>query len=324
MLDLYGDKWPQEAPTVQAITKSIERLSARLSKFKKHHASAEKDRSISEYLQCEYALPRLGLCKGRVLHFSPMKKSPGRKTELEPDGQTQGECVETHKELKQKIYAITRNTNKQLKRQDAVIQQQKSQIHSQQQAIKSYEKKLKGAETQLAKLKAKLNRVNHRASYWRARVGDVNHQSSAKRAELRHEIESLREVSTLDLDNAEMSQTLESIVTSEDITTFEGGRYTDDVRACIYELLSLNVGVRNIAPIIRCVFRNIAHKSVSHLPSHGLTCQMILESLTVVQAQLGEQLSQAPGYNTLQTDGTTKFGEHYATYDDVCQNCVQT
>lgn len=41
---------------------------------------------------------------------------------------------------------------------------------------------------------------------------------------------------------------------------------------------------------------------------------MILESLTIVQAQLGDQLSQS-SYNTLQTDGTTKFGEHYATYD---------
>ena len=42
---------------------------------------------------------------------------------------------------------------------------------------------------------------------------------------------------------------------------------------------------------------------------------MILESLTVVQAQLGDQLSQAGHCNTLQTDGTTKFGEHYGTYD---------
>ena len=87
------------------------------------------------------------------------------------------------------------------------------------------------------------------------------------------------------------------------------------MKACVYELLSLNVGVRNVAPIIRCVLKNIAHKSVSRLPSYGLTCQMILESLTVVQAQLGEKLSQTLGYSTLQTDGTTKFGEHYATYD---------
>ena len=63
------------------------------------------------------------------------------------------------------------------------------------------------------------------------------------------------------------------------------------------------------------VLRNIAHKSATRLPSYGLTCQMILESLTVVQAQLGDCLSEASGFMTLQTDGTTKFGDHYATYD---------
>lgn len=315
--ELYGKKWPQEeAPTSQAITKSIERLSARLSKLKKLHTTPEKDGAISEFLQQEYVLPKLGFCKGRVLHFSPAKELTCSKADHASTGQTQNEYAQKCSELKQKMYAITRNTNKRLKRRDAVIQQQKRHIHSQQQAIRGYEKKLKLAESQLSKLKAKLDRVNHRAAYWRARVGAANHQSSAKRAELRREVELLKEkLSTLDLDNAEMSKTLESILNSDEITTFEGGKYTDDVRACVYELLSLNVGVNNIAPIIRCVLKNIAHKSVSRLPSHGLTCQMILESLTVAQAQLGEMLSQTPGFSTLQTDGTTKFGEHYGTYD---------
>ena len=111
-----------------------------------------------------------------------------------------------------------------------------------------------------------------------------------------------------------MNERIESILT-ENITTFEAGKYTDDVRACIYELLSLNVGVRNVSQIIRCVLGNIMHKSVERLPSHGLTCQMILESLTVAQAQLGEKLSETDGCCTLQTDGTTKFGEHFGTYD---------
>jgi len=64
------------------------------------------------------------------------------------------------------------------------------------------------------------------------------------RTELRHEIELLK----------------------QKIATFESGKYTDDVRACVYE--SLNVGIHNVAPIFRCV--HIAHKSVSHLPGYGL------------------------------------------------------
>jgi len=45
----------------------------------------------------------------------------------------------------------------------------------------------------------------------------------------------------------------------------------------------------------------------------------MLESLAVVHAQLGDSLSD---YCTLQTDGTTKFGEHYAAYDISTSDCT--
>ena len=184
-----------------------------------------------------------------------------------------------------------------------------------------YERKLQGAEARLSESRAKISRVNHRAAYWRARVDSINHQTSAKKTkQLQHEVKQLKEeISALDFNNAELSETIESILSSKEIATFEGGKCTDDVRTCVYELLSLSVGVRNIAPIIRCVLKNIAHETVGWLPSHGLTCQMILESLTIAQAQLGEKLGEGEGesleYHTLQTDGTTKYGEHFGTYD---------
>ncbi len=56
---------------------------------------------------------------------------------------------------------------------------------------------------------------------------------------------------------------------------FEGGKYTNDVRACCYELLSLNVGVNNVKTV---VLTNIA---IDSLPN------MMLECLTVAQAQVG-------------------------------------
>ncbi len=55
-----------------------------------------------------------------------------------------------------------------------------------------------------------------------------------------------------------------------------------------------------VAQIIRCVMKNIAHKAVGRLPSYGL---------------LGEQLGGDLEHFTLQTDGTTKYGDHFATYD---------
>lgn len=307
--DLYGVKWPQsDSPTCQAITRSVERLSSKLVKIKKQHSSAEKQEVISDFLQHEYVLPKLGFCKGRIVNFSPAKKS-----KASHDLALQGGYIEMYKDAKQKMYAMNRNANKRLKRKEAVIHRQKDCILSQQKTLLKYERKVLGTESQLKKLKAKLDRVNHRAAYWKTKAAGICLRKGDPK--LRDEILLLKkEVAALDLSNAELNETIQSILSEPEIITFENGRYTDDVRACIYELLALNVGVRNVAPIVCCVLKNIAHKSVSRLPSYGLTCQMILESLTIAQAQLGDRLSES-GFSTLQTDGTTKFGEHYATYD---------
>ena len=300
--DLFGTDWPEQAPNQQAIKQSIKRLSARLSKLKKQPASTpDREARINEFLQCNYALPQLGFSKGRVVRFSVARATN-----------------KSEQQLKQRMYSITRNANKRLKRRDEIIAKQKTCIDSQKEKLKVCEKKLHGTETKLFDLKTKIDRLGHRASYWKGQMDKFKQQTSARKKELLGEIKLLKEeVLALDSNNAELSTTIESILLSEEVTTFEHGRYTDDVRACVYELLSLNVGVRNVGPVIRCVMKNVAHKSVSRLPSHGLTCQMILESLTVAQAHLGEKLGEAEGLDnhTLQTDGTTKYGDHFITYD---------
>ncbi len=300
--DLYGIKWPTSAaPTHQAILKSLQQLKAKLSKLKKQN---HKDRissavSVSVFLKEEYCLPKLGYQGGQFITFSPLRK---------PKAPAQTECGDKYKELQQRMYANTRNANKRLKRREEKI------IH-QQGTLKSYESQLKITQSQLTKHRAKLDRVNHRALYWRQRSSTLKDCDTRKTSELRAEIQKLKDdLSSLSLENAGMNDTVDALLTRE-ITTFKDGKYTDDVRACIYELLSLNVGVRNVAPIIQCVFKNIAHQSIDRLPSYSLTCQMMLESLSVLQAQLGESLTEFDGFSTLQTDGTTKFGTHYETFD---------
>ena len=61
-------------------------------------------------------------------------------------------------------------------------------------------------------------------------------------------------------------------------------KYLDSVRACCIELLSLNVGIKNVEPIIRSVFKHIASFEIKKLPHlttftrmfsemKGLACQ---------------------------------------------------
>ena len=304
--DIYGEKWPlPDSPTCQAIIRCIERLSARFLKLKKQHSSSDKKVALDDFLQGEFSLPTLGFRKGKVITFSP--KRPSKKSGSKV-------CMD----MKQKLYAVNRNANKRLKRREAKILEQERRIKEQEEIIAKYERKLSRNKETLKKLRLKLDRVNHRSAYWEAKAHESCLEKS--RAKLCAEMSSLKEeIASLHLTNAELNEALQCVMSESDISTFEDGRYTDDIRACVYELLSLNVGVRNVAPIIRCVLKNVAHKSISRLPSYGLTCQMMLESLAVVQAQLGDSLSD---YCTLQTDGTTKFGEHYATFDISTSDCT--
>ena len=91
--------------------------------------------------------------------------------------------------------------------------------------------------------------------------------------------------SRLENDNIELKEQVEVFLKSDDIISFEGGKYTDDIRACYYELMSMNVGLHNIEPIIRSVLNKIAHKTIGQLPSYALASQMLAESLVVAQAQ---------------------------------------
>ena len=167
--------------------------------------------------------------------------------------------------MKQKMYAATRNANKRLKRQEEKIKCEKEQLETQQSQIELYQKKLSTVESQLPRLKTNIHRVNHRAVYWKRKVESIKQCDANKSSNLRKEIKELKEkVTSFIMDNLELKDTIESLL-SEEVFTFEGGKYTDNVRTCMYKLPSLNVGVKNIAPIIRCVFKNVAHKTSSKL-----------------------------------------------------------
>ena len=107
IVDVYGEKWPHpDSPTCQALSKSVTRLMAKLAKLKKMRSSTEKEALMSKFFAEEYILPRLGYHKGRVISFSPQR--PPRKRKIECDDQV--------KEMRQKMYDMTRNANKRIKR----------------------------------------------------------------------------------------------------------------------------------------------------------------------------------------------------------------
>ena len=95
--------------------------------------------------------------------------------------------------------------------------------------------------------------------------------------------------------------------------TFEHGKYSDGVRQCCLELLSMNVGVKNVDPIIRIVLSNIAGTTVDRLPKYTTIVEMLPEMKALAYKQIAEKLLVSQQL-TLNSDGTSKFGQHYGSF----------
>ena len=66
--------------------------------------------------------------------------------------------------------------------------------------------------------------------------------------------------------NKELEQ-LTCLLEDKTITTFENGKYVDEVREVIMDFLAMNVSMSKVNEVIRTVLQKLAGKSTSRLPS---------------------------------------------------------
>ena len=92
----------------------------------------------------------------------------------------------------------------------------------------------------------------------------------AQNAELRQQIIDLKDANAQLLDQVKQLEMRE-------ITTYVDGKYTDDVRICIMDLLSRNVGIRQMEPVMRAVMR-LCKINCGRLPQRTAIDDMMIES----------------------------------------------
>ena len=83
-------------------------------------------------------------------------------------------------------------------------------------------------------------------------------------------------------------------------------------------LLSLNVGIHQVKPVIRSVLKNTAGFEVSELPQTGTLVRMYWELKSVAYQQVAEELSETTDL-TLHSDGTSKFRQHHGSFQTFAQ-----
>ena len=90
-------------------------------------------------------------------------------------------------------------------------------------------------------------------------------------------------------------------------------KYLDNVRQCCIELLSMNVGIKNVEPVIRCVLKHMTGIMVDELPQSTTLVRMLAEMKGLSCQQIVEELHDHDNL-TLHSDRTTKFGQHYYSF----------
>ena len=205
-----------------------------------------------------------------------------------------------------------RNVNKKLKRIDDMIARLKEQIK---------ERGDVEAELERAKKVSKHHQVN--LSNARKRIVNVIGECNSLSEHAKQLSQKAMDIkSTLDFVGNERDCLLQHVKELESqafVTKEHQKKYLDNVRQCCMELLALNVGIKNVDPIIRCVLRHIASIEVKELPHSSSLVRMLAEMKGLACQQLAEELSKEQCV-TLHSDGTSKYGQHYysfqiSTYD---------
>ena len=103
---------------------------------------------------------------------------------------------------------------------------------------------------------------------------------------LKSEVKELSEkVESLNKENIYLNGLLE-LLEDEKIVTFERGRYSNDTREIIIELLSLNVSMNKVNDVIKIVLKKLAKKGITKLSSVGTRSRFMSEALILAQLQV--------------------------------------
>ena len=124
-------------------------------------------------------------------------------------------------------------------------------------------------------------------------------------------------VRELEVENRKLEQ-LVPLFQDNELVTFVGGRYTDDIREFVMELLSLDVSMNKVNDVIKVALKKLANIEVDRIPSTGIKDKLLQEALILAQLKVADAMLDnectAAG-NCLHGDGISKFHRHYQNFE---------
>ena len=120
-------------------------------------------------------------------------------------------------------------------------------------------------------------------------------------------------IADLENENEELKEIINELKQTEEIQTFQNGRYSNAIRLVCYDLLTHGVSSRNIPHVIEAVVRHLTDKKLTDTPSPTSIKRMAYECNILAKRQTAEVMSQTENA-TLLYDGTSKHQKKFMLY----------
>ena len=162
---------------------------------------------------------------------------------------------------RQKLGRYTpRNVNKRIVRKDKSIQEQNVIIDVLEENVIELDMKTMELEEKLRGITEKYENERKKVYYWEKKSEQNPTEENQTLRELK------KKVAFLEDQNCRLEDQIDELLNEDYVKMFENGKYTKEARQVYYELLSMNVSVRNCEKIITTVLEKLGRRNIDRLP----------------------------------------------------------
>ena len=208
-----------------------------------------------------------------------------------------------------------RNFNKRINRQKQINKELSSKIKLLSCAVSTLEKenvKLK-KDLDIACIdKTKLSKSN---SYLKTKINKVTENTTTNKNVAEPKLLELHDyIAFLENHEGVLEERVEEL-SSQKLSFFQNKKYTNKIRSVYEDLLCFGVSSRNVEKVVRIVLEKLAGITCDRLPKATFSKDMLYEARALAQFQVASELNCSDADFCLQSDGTSKKGHSYMTYD---------
>nr|XP_054753570.1 uncharacterized protein LOC129259298 [Lytechinus pictus] len=183
------------------------------------------------------------------------------------------------------------------------------------------EKQLDKEKKHVSELQKEIMKLNHEVDELmrlkKNRTEQVRYNTK-KRTEIENKIDTenaqLKEqLRDIERQNDTLRSQLDEIMGDKEISCYENGAFSSDIRTVCYELLAKGISPRHISDIVRLVLKRLTGLDCGRLPKASCIRYMTYEQALLAKHVAKDAVEKSSCPVTLQTDGTTKKHQSYVT-----------